>query len=62
MIARREKYKSELEKLRSEYPDYVKAMTELFMKCQEIEEARLVLVRTVLFAVHKALSTIQDPR
>lgn len=43
-------------------PLYVHEMKSLFVKCQEIEEMRMLLVRTALFSVHKALSQIQDDK
>ena len=58
----REKYESALREISDYNSKYSEDMTEVFEKCQEFEEKRLVFFKEMLFAIHGCLNISADPK
>lgn len=57
----REKYEQSLQEINKYNPVYIEDMTNVFLKCQSMEETRLKYFKNVLFSIHKSLNISQDP-
>lgn len=57
----KEKYELALKEIGQINPRYVTEMTQVFEKCQEMEEERLKFFKDVLFDVHDCLNISKDP-
>lgn len=57
----KERYESALKELGQSNPRYVTEMTQVFEKCQEIEEQRLNFFKDILFNIHDCLNISKDP-
>lgn len=57
----REKYEGSLRELSDYNSKYQDDMTEVFEKCQEFEEKRLVFFQDTFFSIHNCLNIASDP-
>ncbi|XP_053662400.1 protein kinase C and casein kinase II substrate protein 3 [Anopheles marshallii] len=57
----RDRYEQTLNEIKEYNPVYIESMTNVFRKCQEMEETRLCFFKNVLFSIHKCLNISEDP-
>ncbi|XP_040163008.1 protein kinase C and casein kinase II substrate protein 3 isoform X1 [Anopheles arabiensis] len=57
----RDRYEQTLSEIKEYNPVYIESMTNVFRKCQEMEETRLCFFKNVLFSIHKCLNISEDP-
>lgn len=57
----KEKYELALKEIQQYNPRYVTEMTQVFEKCQEMEEQRLNFFKDTLFNIHDCLNISKDP-
>lgn len=57
----KEKYELALKEIGLYNPRYVTEMTQVFDKCQEMEEQRLNFFKDILFNIHECLNISKDP-
>lgn len=57
----KEKYELALREIQQYNPRYVTEMTQVFEKCQEMEEQRLNFFKDILFNIHDCLNIAKDP-
>lgn len=57
----KEKYEVSLKEIGQYNPKYVIEMTQVFDKCQEMEERRLNFFKDILFKIHDCLNIAKDP-
>jgi len=56
----REKYEQALSEINKYNPVYMEDMSNVFKKCQDMEQTRLVFFKEVLFSIHKCLDITKD--
>ncbi|XP_055387314.1 protein kinase C and casein kinase substrate in neurons protein 2 isoform X2 [Condylostylus longicornis] len=56
----REKYEQALAEINKYNPVYMEDMSNVFKKCQDMEQTRLIFFKEVLFAIHKGLDITKD--
>ncbi|XP_050088749.1 protein kinase C and casein kinase substrate in neurons protein 1 isoform X3 [Anopheles aquasalis] len=56
----RDRYEQTLNEIKEYNPVYIESMTNVFRKCQEMEETRLAFFKNVLFSIHKCLNISED--
>lgn len=58
----KERYELSLKELTQCNPDYISEMTQVFEKCQDMEEQRLNFFKDILFNIHDCLNISKNPQ
>lgn len=56
----KERYEAALQEIKEYNPKYMEDMTDVFDKCQEFEEKRLVFFKEMLYGIHACLNISAD--